>query len=429
MVEITDEKSAEAWLETQTHQAQVWFAARCALRALPAIGNWIDADTSDLVFKSVAATFIAAAAASCARTEMKALEASAKAFGESAENAGLSGRNAVPHAAFRTAAIAAMTAGSTAIARGFCVRYAAAAASRSARVCKDVGSEAAVALSAASMDTEHVKEWRALWPLSAQPKELDKGWEALKQQWQDTPNDWSFWIEWYEAILNGTPLPWVLTQRIALEVTPEEWDAGPGVVAARIREIRAELSGNSGGEPRQRAFEPASVGIMFTYKEITQASVQSVAVDISSAVERFLSESGANAPPDQFLPLADMPGSLNRIGELLSLARTSGTEQALKEEVGRLNEKIARLEGELQKLRDAPEPVFAPALKAQIARSLGDWKLYAALCAGVWVVSGDDTGVRERCARLLACREINFGDDSPMPKPSEMLPPVTSVEV
>ncbi|WP_299962999.1 hypothetical protein [uncultured Roseobacter sp.] len=52
------------------------------------------------------------------------------------------------------------------------------------------------------------------------------------------PVDWSFWSEWYEAILSGTPLPWDLTQRIAFEVTAEEWDAGQVKVAERIQEIR-----------------------------------------------------------------------------------------------------------------------------------------------------------------------------------------------
>ncbi|MEP1611536.1 MAG: hypothetical protein ABJL72_06380 [Roseobacter sp.] len=72
------------------------------------------------------------------------------------------------------------------------------------------------------------------------PRRLQQGWRALKKQWDEDEADWSFWVEWYEAILNGTPLPWELTHRIALEVTDEEWDAGQVVVAKRIEKIRAD---------------------------------------------------------------------------------------------------------------------------------------------------------------------------------------------
>jgi hypothetical protein len=51
-VEITDQTSAKAWLETQDHQTQVWFAARCALRALPGLGTWGDATKSGLAIIS-----------------------------------------------------------------------------------------------------------------------------------------------------------------------------------------------------------------------------------------------------------------------------------------------------------------------------------------------------------------------------------------
>jgi hypothetical protein len=39
VVEITDRESARAWLEGQPREVMVAFAARCALRALPGVGN------------------------------------------------------------------------------------------------------------------------------------------------------------------------------------------------------------------------------------------------------------------------------------------------------------------------------------------------------------------------------------------------------
>ncbi|WP_299828335.1 hypothetical protein [uncultured Roseobacter sp.] len=81
--------------------------------------------------------------------------------------------------------------------------------------------------------------WGRLWPKQYRVDDVEHAWDALKSQWKADDADWSFWIEWYEAILNGTPLPWDLTQRIALELTDEQWEAGQETVARRISEIRA----------------------------------------------------------------------------------------------------------------------------------------------------------------------------------------------
>jgi hypothetical protein len=74
MVEIKDRESAAAWLETQDHQTQVWFAARCALRGLPGLGSWDDATKSGLAFKSLRATVISAAAAKRLATRLREID-------------------------------------------------------------------------------------------------------------------------------------------------------------------------------------------------------------------------------------------------------------------------------------------------------------------------------------------------------------------
>jgi hypothetical protein len=73
-VVIKDEESARAWLERQDHQTRVWFATRCALRALPALGTWADSTTSGLAFASCQTILISVAAATCPPSEMKSLE-------------------------------------------------------------------------------------------------------------------------------------------------------------------------------------------------------------------------------------------------------------------------------------------------------------------------------------------------------------------
>ena len=48
MVEITSLDSARVWLEKQSHQVQVCFAARAALRGLPGLGYTQDATIGDV---------------------------------------------------------------------------------------------------------------------------------------------------------------------------------------------------------------------------------------------------------------------------------------------------------------------------------------------------------------------------------------------
>ncbi len=78
MVEITDRESAKAWLETQDHQTQVWFAARCALRALPGLRiPGMMRRKAGLAFASLRAILISAAAATCPAAEMTHLHEAA----------------------------------------------------------------------------------------------------------------------------------------------------------------------------------------------------------------------------------------------------------------------------------------------------------------------------------------------------------------
>lgn len=98
----------------------------------------------------------------------------------------------------------------------------------------------AATIAAARSDAISGMNWGPLWGSKQEvPAPMKRDWEELRIQLQDDENDWSFWIEWYESILNGTPLPWELTQRIALEIAEEEWEAGQAVVGPRIAEIRA----------------------------------------------------------------------------------------------------------------------------------------------------------------------------------------------
>ena len=52
---------------------------------------------------------------------------------------------------------------------------------------------------------------------------------------------WSFWREWYQGFLDGTPLDWEL-QRCVATIPDAEWAMGPGHIAKLIEEIRARFA-------------------------------------------------------------------------------------------------------------------------------------------------------------------------------------------
>ncbi|MEM9585614.1 MAG: hypothetical protein AAGA08_21115 [Pseudomonadota bacterium] len=95
-------------------------------------------------------------------------------------------------------------------------------------------------LTAIQLDMQNPNHWGKLWHDAGMPDDVQRSWETIRSKLEQAPHDWSFWIEWYEAILNGTPLPWELTVRTALEITDAEWDDGPTTVARRINEIQRD---------------------------------------------------------------------------------------------------------------------------------------------------------------------------------------------
>ncbi|MEO9821049.1 MAG: hypothetical protein ABJ370_12265 [Paracoccaceae bacterium] len=272
MIEITDQKSAKAWLESQDHQTRVWFAARCALRAFPAIGLVGHETIAELAFVSLRAMLISGAASTCPPPEMTKLKkASASAdpafpaalsaadySDVAAQSAAYTAANvaytaltatAHVHSSTHSAALAAHFAADAARAHSAALALdnahsaADAAAAANAANSADTFSAAdsaysAAAYSAAQSDKENKMQWPKLWHSADTPVWLAEGWTKLKAFMEADPKVWRFWLEWYEGILNGTPLPWDLTFQIATSLTEEDWEAGPESVANRIKELQ-----------------------------------------------------------------------------------------------------------------------------------------------------------------------------------------------
>ncbi|MEP5009929.1 hypothetical protein, partial [Roseobacter sp.] len=121
-------------------------------------------------------------------------------------------------------------------------RSSALSAASSASSARSAASSAlSAAFSATNTDRDHVGRWPALWPNQDMPQGLTKGWSLLRDRLAAEPEVWQFWIDWYEGLLTGNPMPWPLLYRIAQEITDDEWNEGPSTVARRIDDIRRDF--------------------------------------------------------------------------------------------------------------------------------------------------------------------------------------------
>ncbi|MDW3183189.1 hypothetical protein [Roseobacter sp.] len=229
MVEIAGKDGIRDWLESQDRQTQIWFAARGALRTIPGLGEWGAATRYDLALTTMRKILVVSAASAFDVTKTPMLLDRAR----SAE--AVMQTSAEPNSSAATVARATARASNSAV---MCLLRSWEAAEPVNSFLYTALSIESEALAAAVYDVNNPRAWLPLWPDNSPPAPLVQGWVLLKGQWEADPADWSFWVEWYEAILNGAPLPWDLTHRIALEITDAEWDEGQTTVARRISEIR-----------------------------------------------------------------------------------------------------------------------------------------------------------------------------------------------
>lgn len=241
--------------------------------------------------------------------------------------------------------------------------------------------------------------------------------------------EWSFWREWYQGFLDGQPLDWALQRRVAL-IPDEDWGKGPEHIALLIAAIRARFEAEkSKPAERHKELEPSSVEHLLTAPLITANQIDAAAQDIRDAECKYLNDTGANALPEAFQCFPSIALSLAQISQSIrSHQTTPSVEDDLQQQIGRLNARVIELEAQLSELRHSKDPTFRNTLKEQAGKSLGDWKMYAALFGAVWMISGDTIGMKARLENLGATRDAIFGTAHPSPaEPIGTLPNTTDV--
>lgn len=76
-------------------------------------------------------------------------------------------------------------------------------------------------------------------------------WKRAKEALEADEIDQSFWIDWYERILEGRPLNWDMIEEIAL-IGSEDWNKGAMSVNTLIAEIQAKYEDTSAKEPASK---------------------------------------------------------------------------------------------------------------------------------------------------------------------------------
>jgi hypothetical protein len=260
---------------------------------------------------------------------------------------------------------------------------------------------AAAAFAAASRDCDFSPEKmlrQPLWHDIGPPVGLLP--EDIGETLFDTNPQFGFFKRWYDGMNGGVPVPVDLCSRIVTQIPSETWESGAQEVAAEIARIEAAwLAEQAAHANRAPEFEPDNVAHLLDHPRSVSASVALSSITIKQSLQAFSLETAQwlNELPDFLKPLEAVPASLDRIVDILATrSRSDANEQALREEIGRLNAQVARLEAALAEARKNPETKEKPWF-GKVA-VLG--AAVAAISGAVWTVSGDDLGPVKRCEML-----------------------------
>lgn len=234
---ITDEETLRTWLETRPREDAVQIAHRAAMRVLPVFWEWSlqseagKADVTALLI--LRANLIAGIAGTCPTPAISraALDVATATVSTAPTPAAYAGRA-------RAAAANAVRAGAdVAVARAAYPNAVVPVGTYAARAAVEAAYTVAVwscvRPDAAALAANEPLERRPLWP---DDNPLAETWAATKARLSDDPDDWSFWIGWYDAALKGIPPDWALLEKIAL-IPSEDWDKGPAHLNALIAGI------------------------------------------------------------------------------------------------------------------------------------------------------------------------------------------------
>ncbi len=118
-----------------------------------------------------------------------------------------------------------------------------------------------------------------LWHETGMPNVLHGHWSTFVKLCTDR-TEWSFWREWYQGFLDGTPLDWELQRRVAL-IPDADWEKGPEHIAGVIARIRQEFQGepNAHYQPTNQERQNVAVRVLMNR--------EALAISIAGTLEQI----------------------------------------------------------------------------------------------------------------------------------------------
>lgn len=247
---IMSSSEVRAWLELQSHQIAIVYAARSALRAIPHLASLPSFTNEDGNIRRLILSCFRADAAAWIIARYPSDRSGLHRYAKPASDAVLSAagpwlvRNPANRAAGRASAAAARAAksakesGSNAALRIeeiFTKQYMEIPNSRAEL--EQVGASADIALIDDGVDSNDIIQ-RPLW-LNGFPSEIRNDWEELEGRLLALNQDWFVWTEWYWARVNGDVAN-KATEISRTRLNPKIWKQPPAIVNSKIKEIIGE---------------------------------------------------------------------------------------------------------------------------------------------------------------------------------------------
>jgi hypothetical protein len=238
---------------------------------------------------------------------------------------------------------------------------------------------------------------------------------VFQRFWLKKPENWDFWLRWWDGVTAGKPLDWDLQKQVAL-IPRDDWQKGPEHIAALIRNIEAGFAGVD--DIALKAPKPETARYLTQNHLVARMQAQGLAGQIADVIERYARDTGCNDLPDEFQALKSMPAVLLELGRKLADAAT--TEDDLRAEVQRLNARVLRLEADLREAKARTlTGTFSKSFVEQAGKSLGDWKMWGALIGGVSYLGGVPAMVDAAQSIADSVQGI-FGDQLPEPPHADL---------
>ncbi|KPP84898.1 MAG: hypothetical protein HLUCCA08_16045 [Rhodobacteraceae bacterium HLUCCA08] len=367
MVEFNSKQDVADWAKTRSREELALFAGRAAARVLPLIETWDETAARQLDLICCRATLIALVRG------MYTTPAISRAASTAADAAGAATR-AADATAHESSAVTGMSDSSAAAAADVVndagsAAYVATDATETnaanlsvAPISRRLTSPSAVpsgppTVSAATVDAKMLEDgardagvaFCPLWPGDRVPQDIAMRWHALQGRWRQAPDTWSFWLDWYEGLLEGRAPDWELWRDVAL-IEDAHWQAGPEAVAGEIDRVKRALS-----ERRARELDPESITQQARRLLAQPVSSRFLATElaerIEDAISDFMRETGTNCLPDALMRLERLPPILRAIAESTQsderLAELEEQIRALVGETAALSREVVDLRAEL----------------------------------------------------------------------------------